>query len=204
MLARLVSRPTCLAGALAVAMACGPPEDVPPAAVTPKQAVMSVRSGPQSLNWFTRHDSTTYLISLLTQARLVRINAATQRVEPWLAERWQRLDDGRRYRLSLRPGLRFSDGSPLSVDDVLFSFDAAFDRSSVLGDALTVGGTPVRAERVDALTVDVVFPRPYGPELRVLDALPILPKHRLQSAMDRGTFGEAWSTTTPPSDIVAL
>src|SRR6185295_4527832 len=98
----------------------------------PKQVVISVRSGPQSLNWFTRHDAATYLVSLLTHARLVRINAATQRVEPWLAERWTRSDDGLRYTLTLRPDILFSDGEPFTTADVLFSVAAALDPASAL------------------------------------------------------------------------
>lgn len=169
-----------------------------------KQVIMSVRSGPQSLNWLTRHDATTYLVALLTQAPLVRINAATQEIEPWLAERWTRSDDGRRYRLMLRRDVRFSDGAPFTSDDVVFSFAAAFDPASTIADALTLKGQRIRAERIDAHTVDVIFPATYGPELRVLDVLPILPKHRLENALDTGTFGEAWSVSTPPADIVGL
>ena len=83
---------------------------------------VAVSAEPQSFNWYTRHDASTDVVTQLTQARLVRVNRATQDVEPWLAERWTRSDDGRVYTLTLRAGLRFSDGQPLTADDVIFSF----------------------------------------------------------------------------------
>src|SRR5579862_8766323 len=57
--------------------------------------VVSVRTDPQSFSWFTQRDATTELVTFLTQAKLFRVNRATQEVEPWLAERSTRSDDGR-------------------------------------------------------------------------------------------------------------
>ena len=50
------------------------------------ELVASVRTEPRSFNRFVQRDSTTDLVSTLTQAKLVRINHVTQDVEPWLAE----------------------------------------------------------------------------------------------------------------------
>lgn len=168
-----------------------------------REVIVSVRSEPQSLSWFTGHDATTYLISLLTQARLVQINASTQEVEPWLAEKWE-TSDGQNFVVHLRPGLSFSDGHPLSTDDVLFSLKAAFDKSSSLSDSMSVGGEPVQMSAVDARTLQVKFPAPYGPGLRLFDALPIVPKHKLQAAFEEGRFGDAWSASSNPKDVVGL
>ena len=68
-----------------------------------------------------QRDTSTDLVSTLTQAKLVRINRATQEVEPWLAESWTRSDDGLRYTVKLRQGVVFSDGQPFTADDVVFS-----------------------------------------------------------------------------------
>src|SRR6185295_1496221 len=43
---------------------------------------------------------------------------------------------------------------------------------------------------------------PFAPGLRILESLPILPRHRLQAAFDAGTFNKAWGLDTPPSDLV--
>ena len=78
----------------------------------------------------------------LTQARLVRVNKVTDEVEPWLAERWDRSADGRRYTLALRHGVVFSDGQPFTADDVVFTFTAIYDRKtgSYLADSLQANG----------------------------------------------------------------
>ena len=56
----------------------------------------------------------TLIIDALMQARLVRVNRATFELEPWLAERWESSEDGRTHTLHLRPGLAWSDGTPLT------------------------------------------------------------------------------------------
>ena len=53
---------------------------------------------------------------------LVRFDAAL-RLRPGLAERWSNPDD-RTYRFELRPGVRFSDGTPLTAGDVAASLEA--------------------------------------------------------------------------------
>src|SRR5207244_1432287 len=40
--------------------------------------------------------------------------------------------------------------------------------------------------------------------LRLLDGVPILPRHRLESRLVAGTFASAWGSSTPPSDIAGL
>jgi hypothetical protein len=45
---------------------------------------------------------------------------------------------------------------------------------------------------LDAHTVVLVFPSPYGPGISLLDSLPILPAHKLKSALEAGTFQDTW------------
>jgi peptide/nickel transport system substrate-binding protein len=89
---------------------------------------------------------------------------------------------------------------------VLFSFEAVYSPGvqSVAVDSLSVRGQPIRAEAPDPSTVVVIYPAPSGPGLRLLDGLPILPRHKLQSALANGTFRDAWTTTTPPADLAGL
>ena len=155
------------------------------------------------MNWYTRHDGTTHLVTLLTQAKLVRVNRTTDDIEAWLAESWS-VADGRRYTLRLRPNLTFADGHPFTADDVVFSLAAAYDPGSSLGDTLLVRGQKLTAKAIDTTTVEITFPAPFGPGLRLLDNLPILPKHRLQNALDAGAFGRAWGVTADVSELTGL
>jgi peptide/nickel transport system substrate-binding protein len=169
------------------------------------QIVGSARGEPRTFNRLMARDQTVDTIAWLTQAKLVRVNRATFELEPWLAERWESSDDGLRHTLHLRPGLTWSDGAPFTSADVLFTVRAALDPKvqSVFAGNLMAGGKPIRAEAPDAQTVVVTFAAPFGPGLRILD-LPILPRHKLEAALDAGTFAAAWSPTTPPAEIVGM
>jgi peptide/nickel transport system substrate-binding protein len=46
-----------------------------------------------------------------------------QKMGPSLAEKWEESEDGKTYTFTLRQGLTFHNGDPLTADDVKFSFD---------------------------------------------------------------------------------
>ncbi len=79
---------------------------------------------------------------------------------PWLAESWEMLEDGKVWTFTLRQGLTFSDGSPISAEDVKASFE-------YLGTSeLWSGRTSLieSIEVVDELTSKLTMTRPV-PEL---------------------------------------
>jgi len=168
--------------------------------------VATLRSEPPTFNRYIGSTYATLLVNDLTQAPLVRINQLTQAVEPWLADRWTVSADRRQYTLHLREGVQFSDGHPLTADDVVFSFEAAYDAraAGVLGDVLKVGDRPLSVAARSPHEVVVTFPQVYGPGLRLLDALPIYPKHRLADTFAAGAFARAWGMATAPGDIAGL
>src|SRR5438093_3485610 len=101
--------------------------------ITPAPALVgSIRTEPRSFNRYTARDLTTETLTFLTQSPLVKVDRLTQQLVPELAESWQLLPDQITYRVTLRSGVRFSDGEPFSADDVLFSFRAMYAPGSVL------------------------------------------------------------------------
>jgi peptide/nickel transport system substrate-binding protein len=203
-------RVAVLAASLSVlAAVCGGCRSEPtPADTKPKvkELVSSLRVEPRTFNRYASRDSVAELFSQLTQSRLVRINRQTQELEPWLAESWTASADGLTYTLKLRPGVTFSDGAPFSSADVLFAFKAIYDEKMppILGESIRVGGKPLAVSAPDASTVVVRFPSPFGPGIRLLDNLAILPRHKLEGALNAGTLANAWNLSTPPSEIVGL
>jgi peptide/nickel transport system substrate-binding protein len=165
--------------------------------------VASVRAEPQSFNRYTSRDLTTDVISFLTQSSLVRVDHVSGRLEPELAESWDRLPDDLTYRVKLREGIRFSDGEPFSSADVVFSFRAIYDKKvdSPLADSLLVHGRALTVASEDARTVTVRFPAPFGPGMRLLAGVPILPRHKLERSLTEGTFISAWGPATAPSEM---
>jgi len=167
--------------------------------------VATYRTEPRSFNRYVARDAASELAARLLHDSLVRVNRVTGEIEPRLAERWTLAEDGMTYTLALRRGVEFSDGTPLTSADVLFSFEAAYhgDGTQVAED-FKVDGQPLHVTAPDAATVVIRFPSVYAPGLRILDALPILPRHKLEAAFKAGRFREAWTTAAPPGEIVGL
>jgi len=170
------------------------------------ELLVSARTEPRSFNRHAARDSTTGLVSTFINATLVRINRASDTVEPHLAESWTASEDGRRVTMKLRKDVLFSDGQPFTADDVVFSFQAVYDEraGSGLQDTVLVGHKKLEVAAVDPQTVTITFPVAFAPGLRILEALPILPRHRLGGALSDGTFTKAWSLDTPPTELVGL
>jgi peptide/nickel transport system substrate-binding protein len=206
-----VTRTFAFLSLLTVVACGGPSQTAAPAARSPSadrggELVASFRSDPASFNRLMARDTSTNLVSLLTQARLVRINQATQEVEPQLAESWTASDDGRRVTMALRRGVQFSDGHPFTSADVLFTFAALYDPKvgSILADSLQAVGRNLDVTAPDDHTVVIGFPVAFGPGIRILDVLPILPRHKLEASLAAGAFGKAWGVTTPLADLAGL
>jgi peptide/nickel transport system substrate-binding protein len=168
--------------------------------------VASLRAEPRSFNRYVTRDLTSDVIAYLSHSALVRVNRRTQRLDPELAESWELLPDGVTYRLKLRRDVQFSDGAPFSSADVVFSFRAIYDsRGGILiADSLYLRGKPLVIAAVDPLTVTIRFPAPFGPGLRLIEGIPIVPRHRLEAAYNAGMFASAWGLTTPPSELAGL
>ncbi len=82
--------------------------------------VVALRSEPKTLNPILSVDATSREVIGAMNADLIHINRATQRTEAALAKFWNISADGQKYTLQLRRGIKFSDGSPFTADDVVF------------------------------------------------------------------------------------
>lgn len=165
----------------------------------------SLRSEPRSFNRWVDRNFPTALIAHITQGTLVRINRTTQAVEPALAESWTASPDNQTFTLTLRE-TSWSDGTPFTSADVLFTFKAVYDPkvNSILASSLQVKGQPLAVTAPDARTVVIRYPGPFGPGIALLDNLTIAPKHKLEAALEAGTFAQAWGVATPVNELVSL
>ncbi len=103
---------------------------------------------------------------------LVYYNSRTFKIEPRLATAWREVSPTQ-VRFTLRKGVKFSDGSDLTADDVVFSLDRARSRSSNF-QVYTQG--IARAVKVDASTVDVILSGPNPVLLNQMTELRIMSK----------------------------
>lgn len=141
---------------------------------------------------------------------LLEVNPINAQIEPALAERLPQVSpDGKSFTLTLR-NIKFSDGTPFTADDVLFTFHDVLFNTRVrtrtldeLREFFKVGGQSLwqRAERVDERTVRFLLNAPLPTSFLVLLAqIPILPKHKLA----KRDVARAWGVGTRPEEIAGL
>ena len=161
--------------------------------------VLALRAEPKTLNPLTAADAPSREAISTMQADLIHINRSTQLTEPALAKSWKVSPDGLEYTLTLRRGLRFSDGQPLDSDDVLFTMRVYLDESvhATQRDLLIVGGKPIAVRKVDASTLTFQLVKPYGAGERLFDGLTILPRHLLEKPYLDGKLGQSGTLSTP-------
>jgi peptide/nickel transport system substrate-binding protein len=118
---------------VALSAACRPAE---PPAPAPEVLTLAVRADVTGFfpNPPVANEAYTVYVNRNLFEGLVRLDGRL-RLQPALAERWTNPDE-RTYVFDLRPGLRFSDGQPVTAKDVAASLLAARDRGWVTSDYL--------------------------------------------------------------------
>jgi peptide/nickel transport system substrate-binding protein len=163
-------------------------------------------SPPKTFNYLMATEEYSLVVSFfLMGGRLVEFDHDTQRYAPGLAESWEMNDDGRTLELTLRDGLRFSDGHPLSADDVLFTFRALYDErtaSPIFRDAMTIGGRQIEVSVVDARHLRLVFPEFTATPEGYLSNLAVLPRHVLEEDFNQGRLRDAYGIASDPASVV--
>jgi peptide/nickel transport system substrate-binding protein len=170
------------------------------------QLVVIERSEPRTLNPVIAVDSPSNDVIWRTMADLIHIDRETQRTEPALARSWTVSADGRRFTLSLRRGVRFSNGDSFDADDVLFSFQVYLDEKvgAPQRDLLIVGGQPIAVRKLDQYTVQVDLAEPYAVAERLFDSIAMLPRRVLESRYKEGRLPETWALGTPAEAFAGL
>jgi peptide/nickel transport system substrate-binding protein len=170
------------------------------------QLVSSLRSEPRSFNRIVDRSVPADLYATLTGAKLVSVNRATQELEPALAEKWTESPDHLTFTLTLRDGVTWSDGTPFTSADVLFTFRVIYDTKvdSLLASSLKINGKPLTLTAPDPRTVVVTLPSTFGPGIALLDNVHLVPKHKLEGALKAGTFAQSLGASTPPADLLVL
>ncbi len=160
---------------------------------------------PKTFNPITANESSSQDIYRFLFASLLGYDTPSQSVEPGLADWWTNSPDGKTWTFRLRKNLRWSDGAPLTADDVVFTWNVICNPKidNVVRDSFIINGKTFTVTKVDDLTVKVVTPEVYAPFLENFGAgVPIIPKHILEAAVTNGTFTSAYGTDTPAKDIV--
>lgn len=151
---------------------------------------MCLRSEPKTLDPLLAADRSSEIVRYLTGGPLLRIHRASQGIEAAAAQSWRVLNGGRRIRFQLRPGLRFSDGQALRVEDVLATFRRLADPSlhSPTADSFRTGPEPPKATADGPGLVTIHFPAPVGGVERLFDQVSIQPAEPARRNASLGPF----------------
>ncbi|ROR74089.1 ABC transporter substrate-binding protein [Bogoriella caseilytica] len=128
---------------------------------------------PSSWNPIPQSGEATGLRGLLYEAPFF-FNPHTLELEPWLAESGEWVEDDV-YELTLREGLTWSDGEPLTADDVVFTYELGENPEVPWSNTWTWMDS---AEAVDETTVRFTFSEPrYQSWDNNLYSVSIVPEH---------------------------
>ncbi|MBW4597230.1 MAG: ABC transporter substrate-binding protein [Brasilonema angustatum HA4187-MV1] len=157
-------------------------------------------------------------VFLFTAEGLTTLNGMTGKIEPALAESWKISDDKKLITFTLRENLKWSDGEPLTADDVIFTYqDIIFNPKIPTDwkDGLKIGSSAAfpKIRKIDNRRVEFTFPEPFSPFLYTTsgsstNSVGILPKHALeaslqsQDAKGNPLFLSTWGTGTEPAKII--
>jgi len=163
-------------------------------------------SDPKTFNPHTANETSSLDAYAWVFEGLTNSDGVTLEVIPWLAERWEVAEDQVTWTFYLRRDVTFHDGTPMTADDVVFSFNDIVLNDDVPGvgmrDLLTVDGEKVRCEKVDDYTVRFITPAPYAPFERFIGGVPIVPKHLLEDVVRKGEYASHWNVGTDLKSIV--
>lgn len=163
---------------------------------------------PATFNPFQVPNPETYEVTSKLFGTLLDYDYANQKFNSpvdGLARSIDSLQDGKTFVIHLREA-SFSNGAPITSDDVIFSYQMAIDEKneSIYGDLLRIGPDkePPKLTREDQYTLRISFPLRYELVNMIFARVPIVSKAALQEAASKGTFKDQYGLDTAPDKIV--
>lgn len=196
---------------VAIALTGCNPSNFRTAAAQVPQIVFVETTEPQTFNYFLNQQSPS-VFDFIYEGMLTQ-NGETGELEPGIAESWEISEDNLRIVFTLRQGLKWSDGEPLTTDDVVFTFnDILFNEAIPTDnrDIFRIGkkGALPKVRKLDGRRVEFTVPEPFAPFLLFAGGSAILPEHILRQAVTtkdkdgKPQFLSTWGTNTDPKKII--
>ena len=189
--------------------ACSPTKLKTSTAQVP-QLVTSILSDPKTFNAALSSESPN--IFGYTYEGLLTQNPINGKIEGALAESWEISPDKTKITFTMREGLKWSDGEPLTVDDVVFTYNDIYlnqDIPTDTRDVLRVGKDRKlpTVKKIDNTRVEFSVPEPFRPFL-LSTGSSILPAHILEKSVKTKNkdgkleFLSKWGVDTPPEELI--
>ena len=167
-------------------------------------------SGPKTFNLWASTDNTSSTLGRLMFDSLFDDDPDTGEVVPHLAKGYEILDSGKTIKVKLREGVKWSDGKPITSDDVVFTWNeivfTGLEGGGFQSLCLIDGKYPT-VRKIDDYTVQFMTHVVFAPFLRQI-GYPPAPKHIFKPMLDRAgknkknIFLSFWGTDTKPDNFV--
>ncbi|MDR1354937.1 MAG: ABC transporter substrate-binding protein [Propionibacteriaceae bacterium] len=118
----------------------------------------AISGDPSSSNAINTGDRWGLTFANIVYEPLARVDASTGQTQLVLAESITPSDDGLSITVKLKSGVLFSDGEPLTADDVVFTYTIKAIKENGAADALWINDQPITVTKVDDLTVRFDLP----------------------------------------------
>src|SRR5215207_2044983 len=150
-----------------------------------------------TMGWFGIESYTSRYGALVKTGPMFRVD---QDIEPMpeIAKSWEWSEDGMQLTMHLIEGAKWSDGVPLTADDVMFVWEGYILDENVAAtrhiDAWSWNGEPASLEKVDDFTIRFTFPVSKPMDVFYLmneDNFHVMPAHQLRDLHPQ------WSTADP-------
>ena len=169
-----------------------------------KFVTSTIGEGPKTFNPFTSTDATSSSMAEMMYDGLFTSNPMNGDVIPKLAKSVK--IKGNNYIIELRKGLKWSDGKPITADDVMFTWNdiifAGLGNTSTR-DSMIIDGELPKLTKIDNYTVMFTVKKQFAPFLRMLST-PIAPKHYFTRNKNwKENFDRFLSSNTDPATIVS-
>ena len=169
-----------------------------------KFVTSTIGEGPKTFNPFTSTDATSSAMAEMMFDGLFASNPMDGKVVPKLAKSVE--IKGNNYIVHLRHGLKWSDGHPITAEDVMFTWKdiifAGLGNTSTR-DSMIIDGELPKIKKLDDYTVMFTVKKQFAPFLRMLSS-PIAPKHYFTKDKDwQKNFDRFLASNTKPSKIVS-
>lgn len=164
----------------------------------------TIGEGPKTFNPFNTKDNISAMMSEIMYDGLLTTHPVTGQPIPKLAKSFS--VNGNDYVIHLRRGIKWSDGKPITADDVVFTWqNIIFDGfgNTSTRDSIIIDGKLPTVKKIDDYTVEFKTPQPFAPFIRMLST-PIAPKHIFEPAVKKGKeyFETFLSTNVDPKTLV--
>lgn len=132
---------------------------------------------PKSFNYQIDNNVFSREIFRLMFEPLLENDPITLEDRPGLADRWEISEDKKVFTFHIDSRAKWSDGKPITSEDVIWSFEAVKDPNHLTGPLQSVINRLVKIEALDASTVKIYADEVHWKNLQACSAFRILPKH---------------------------